>query len=35
MGTFTRTGWLEPKCGIDIEPWLPQCNASAEIYVLG
>ena len=31
--TFSRTCGLAPKCGIDIEPWLPQCNATANIYI--
>ena len=33
--TFSRTCGLAPKCGIDIEPWLPQNNATANIYIFG
>lgn len=33
--TFSRTCGLAPKCGLDIEPWLPQNNASANIYIFG
>lgn len=30
---FEFTNALAPKCGLDVEPWLPACNATANIYL--
>ena len=30
---FEYTCALAPKCGLDVEPWLPACNATANIYL--